>query len=100
MDARFPMNTTTLEQELFMRATRSSLPPGTFYGSIDIFTDGAAMIAEVGHPATAKTLWSHAKGLAYLSSTKVLILTDASEEVWQSTVDKSLNEDAGRHFRY
>ncbi|CAK0882290.1 unnamed protein product, partial [Prorocentrum cordatum] len=96
VEIRLHRSISALEQELRMRRVRSAaLPPDSFYGSHAMFSDPAALIADLAHPSAACKAWPLCSGLILLSSQKALLLTEAEADTWQPVLDKALQEDTG-----
>ena len=85
---------------LFSQLQRQGLPNDAFWCHHSIFANGDAKILEVGSANNAHLFWELCSELVAVSRTKILVISDASAEIWTSVMDRAMQEDTSEtHFK-
>ena len=94
IDLLFPVDQTELTQLLQLRHLRRvGLPDSTFFGSKSMYGDQSSMILEVNSPLSAHHYWKLCTQMIAVSSSKILVHSNAAAEVWTETLDMVLAMD-------
>ena len=94
VDLIFPVGQAPLTQFLQLRhLRRTDFPAHTFFGSTGMFSDADAMILEFNSPSSLHHYWPLCSQLIVISSTRALVYSEATSEVWVQTLDRHITED-------